>query len=180
MRKLLFVPIILLLLAACAEDDYSDVWTYYAGWRQENDEWIQNQAKRTNPDGTLYYNKVVPSWNPNAYVLMHYFNDRNETKDNLVPMYTSTVSVKYQGKLITDTIFDSSYSLPDSLFTTTLGSVIQGWSIALQDMHVGDSCEVLIPYQQAYYTSGSGLVLPFSCLKFGIKLVDIPYYEIKP
>lgn len=179
MRKLFFI-IAILALAACTDTEYSDVWTQYAEWREANNEWISEQANLRNPDGTLYYTKVTPSWNNDEYVLMHYFNDRELTKDNLVPLFTSTVAVKYIGRLYDNTPFDSSYKMPDSLFVTTSASLISGWQIALADMHVGDSCEVIIPYEEAYNIMGAGSVKPFSCLKFNMKLVDIPNYETKP
>lgn len=180
MRNLLFIPIIVILLAACTTEDTSDVWTNYKDWRNENIEWLNQQVQLKNPDGSSYYSVVVPQWDNSAYVLMHWFNDTTQTSENLSPLYTSTVAVKYVGKLYTDTIFDSSYSLADSLFVTTPGNVISGWTIALTNMHVGDSVDVVIPYEQAYYTQSQGLILPFSVLQFGIKLVDIPYYEAKP
>lgn len=170
----------MLLLAACGDDNYTNMWKEYQVWRDQNDLWILEQRSKTNPDGSLYYETVIPEWNPNAYVLMRYLNDTTLTKDNLVPLYTSTVAVKYEGKLINDTIFDNSYSLTDSLFVTTPGGVISGWTIALQNMHVGDSCEVIIPYQEGYNTSSAGVIPPFSVLRFNMKLVDIKYYEAKP
>lgn len=182
MKKIILLPIliIIILTSACMDSDYSDVWSEYAEWRTENDNWLLAQADLRNDDGTLYYSKVTPAWNDNAYVLMHFFNDTEETQDNLVPLYTSTVSVKYIGRLYDDTVFDSSYTMTDSIYTFTPSEVISGWQIALANMHVGDTCEVIIPYEVAYYYSGSGLVLPFSCLKFNMRLVDIPYYEVKP
>ena len=98
-------------------------------------------------------------------------------------MYTSTVDVKYIGHLYDGTAFDSSYinTYPaDSIYRTTLSSVIEGWTIALTNMHVGDSCEVLIPYQHAYGSSEHGDIKPYSALQFNIKLVYIPGYEIQP
>ena len=179
MKKLLFLPLIL-IIAACGGDDYNDVYSTYAQWRNENNQWIAEMAAERDTDGSLYYTKVVTPWNDNAYVLMHYFNDCDSTKENLSPLFTSTVAVKYIGYLYNDTIFDSSYSNPDSLYYTTSADVIPGWAIALNAMHVGDSCDVIIPYEQAYYANGAGVILPFSCLRFSMKLVDIPYYEIKP
>lgn len=182
MRKLLFIIALGVLgaLAACTDSEYSDVWTQYAEWRNKNNEWLTEQSYARNPDGTLYYTRVVPEWDQSAYVLMHYFNDRELTKDNLTPLYTSTVAVKYIGRTIDDTPFDSSYTMTDSLYYTTSAEVISGWAIALSDMHVGDSCEVLIPSEQGYYSQPAGNIPPFSALKFHIKLVDIPYYEVKP
>lgn len=170
----------MVLLASCTNDDYTDIYKEYAEWRTDNDNWLAEKSVQRDTDGSLYYETAIPSWNPNAYVLMHYFNDRNLTKDNLTPLFTSTVAVKYIGYLYNDTIFDSSYNKPDSIYTTTSADVIQGWAIALSQMHVGDSCEVIIPYEQAYFASSQGVIKPFSCLRFNMKLVDIPYYEIKP
>ena len=110
---------------------------------------------------------------------MHYFNDRSLTEGNLTPLSTSTVSVKYIGRLYNNEPFDSSYLATDSLFTTKVGDVISGWGIALQHMRVGDSVRVVIPYQQAYGATQSGSILPYSNLQFDIKLVDIPLYETK-
>lgn len=179
MKKLLLLPILALVMG-CSHDDYTDIWEEYNQWRLDNDQWIIEQEVMRDSNGDVYYKRVVPSWNINAYVLMHFFNDTEETAGNLVPLYTSTVAVKYEGQLYNGTVFDSSYSQPDSIFTTTPGDVIPGWTIALQNMHVGDSCEVVIPYQYAYNTSSQGIIKPFSCLKFKMKLVDIPYYELKP
>jgi len=167
-------------LLSCGDDDES-TWEVYEQWRETNVAWLASQETRTNADGTPYYNKVVPAWDSQAYVLIKYFNDRSKTHGNLSPMYTSTVNVKYKGCLCTDEPFDSSYLMTtygDSIFQTQLSGVISGWAIALEDMHVGDTCEVLIPYEYAYGASGSGSIPPYSALKFGIKLVDIAGYEI--
>ena len=180
MKKLFFLTILIGLLVGCTDSEYSDVYTQYADWRKANDAWLNEQANLRNPDGSLVYSKVTPAWNSNSYVLMRFLNDTELTKDNLVPLYTSTVAVKYIGRLYDDTPFDSSYKMPDSVYVTTSSTVISGWRIALANMHVGDSCEVIIPYGEAYNAGGSGLVVPFSCLKFNMKLVDIPYYEVKP
>ena len=105
------------------------------------------------------------------------------TKDNLKPLLTSTVDVKYIGRLYNDVAFDSSFlrtTPADSVFRTKLTGVIEGWQIALMNMHIGDSCEIVIPSDQAYGSSGSGSIYPYSALKFHVKLVGIPGYYVKP
>lgn len=167
--------------AACSDDD--NTWDDYADWRNANEAWLSEQAARTNDDGTPYYTKLTPAWDTSAYVLIHYFNDRRLTEGKLSPLLTSTVDVKYIGRLYNDEPFDSSFtsqSPADSIYRTACNKVIRGWVIALEDMRVGDSCEVLIPYQQAYGAANSGVIKPYSALNFGIKLVGIPYYEAKP
>ena len=61
-------------------------------------------------------------------MLAHWFNDRKLTQGNLKPYYTSTVDVKYIGRLYNDEPFDSSYTLMadygDSIFRTKVGRVI--------------------------------------------------------
>lgn len=169
------------LFSGCSDDD--DNWDEYREWIIGNNTWIQDKAAEVDPEtGEPVYTKVIPSYNPAAYVLMRWFNDRSENAGNLKPLFTSTVDVKYIGHLYDDTPFDSSYlstTYGDSIFRTQLGSVIEGWQIALQMMRVGDSCEVIVPFAQGYGTAGSGIILPYSNLRFNIRLKDIYKYEIR-
>lgn len=117
-------------------------------------------------------------------MLIRYLNDRSKTEGNLSPLLTSTVDVKYIGRLYNGVPFDSSFrnvaSYGDSLMRTTPGSLIQGWTIALMNMRVGDSARIVIPYNLGYGSSNSGVIKPYSTLVFDLKLVDIPYYEVRP
>ena len=47
-------------------------------------------------------------------------------------------------------------------------------------MNVGDSVEIIIPYNMGYGGSQTGIIKPYSTLIFNLKLVDIPYYEVRP
>lgn len=185
MRKfpIILIAALSIFSIACSSDD-ENVWDEYSEWRQINEEWVLEQQNLTDGNGVPYYTKLVPEWNPSEYVLVHYFNDRNKTVGNLSPLYTSTVDVKYIGRFYNDEAFDSSYTLTasygDSIFRTTCANVISGWTAVLQDMRVGDSCVVVIPYTMGYGDTESELIKPYSALKFNIKLVDIPYYEAKP
>lgn len=167
------------LIASCGDDDNN--WADYTEWREANDAWYEEQKALTNPDGSLYYTPVVPSWYQGSGVLMHYFNDRALTQGNLRPLANSSVKVKYKGELYNGAGFDSSYTEVDSCRTFTLGpDLIMGWRIALADMHVGDSAAVVIPWAQAYGMTGNSGIQPFSDLLFQIKLVDIVTYEVRP
>lgn len=184
MKKFPFLILLITALccgfASCVDSD-DDNWNDYKEWREANEAWLLTQSQKTNADGSAYYKKISPSWDKSAYVYIHYFNDTTLTRNNLSPFYTSTVDVKYIGHLYDGTAFDSSYlntSPADSIFRTQLSNVISGWTIALNDMHVGDSVEVLIPYQWAYGSSEYGDILPYSALQFHMKLVDIAGYEI--
>ncbi len=184
--RLFFTLFILTSLAgmfttSCGDDD--NVWDDYKEWRIANEEFYDEQRFLIE-DGANVYQTVIPSWNPSANILMRYLNDRKQTEGNLSPLLTSTVDVKYIGRLYNGVAFDSSYRLTasygDSIFRTTPGSVIQGWTIALMNMRVGDSARIVIPYNMGYGSSGSGAISPYSTLVFDVKLVDIPYYEVRP
>ncbi|MBR5728363.1 MAG: FKBP-type peptidyl-prolyl cis-trans isomerase, partial [Muribaculaceae bacterium] len=101
-------------------------------------------------------------------------------------LYSSTVDLKYRGMLYDATPFDSSYlstSPADSIVRLQVGNsgLIEGWSLGLMQMHVGDSCRIVIPYNLGYgsYEQGS-VIKPFSMLVFDIKLQDIYAYEVRP
>ena len=132
MKKLpLFLVSAILFIGtiACSNDDMN-VWEDYEDWRNTNEAWILEQAARTNPDGSPYFDKVSPSWDPTQYILLHYFTDRNEAASKLTPLLTSTVDVKYIGRLYNDVVFDSSYTLTkwgDSIYRTKCTNVIPGW-----------------------------------------------------
>ena len=148
-------------------------------WRVHNEEWIDSLAQLKNPDGTAVYTRVNAKDDAAAFVLMRYLNDRNKTLGNLSPYPTSTVHIKYIGRNCYNEAFDSSYSSTDpadSVVAFVPSGLVTGFSIALQDMRVGDSCRVAIPWLYAYGSSGMGDIPAYSALQFDIKLVDIAHY----
>lgn len=168
------------LLPSCSDDDDNSADSSYTEWRETNIAWMMEQQAKKNPDGSNYYDLVVPAWYPSGYVLIHYFNDRSLTQDNLSPLLTSTVDVRYKGYLCNEVAFDSSSLMTTygpGIFRTKLNEVITGWGIAFANMHVGDTAEIIIPYQQAYGTSVTSAIPPYSNLRFNVRLVDIPAYE---
>ncbi len=179
---LLFMMSLLLSVVASSCFDNDNNWKDYAEWRELNEQWLEEQRNRIDANGDPYFKEVRAEWDGNAYVLMHFFNDTTLTRDNLSPLYTSTVDVKYIGYLCTGEAFDSSYLKTDSVLRMTLteGNSIEGWSLALQNMHVGDTCEVIIPYGLAYGTSGYLDIDPYSVLRYNMRLVSVPGYEKEP
>ena len=89
-----------------------------------------------------------------------------------IPSDTSRVKVHYEGKLINDTIFDSSYKRGEPT-TFRANQVIHGWTNALTHMPVGSKWKVYIPQDQAYADREAGQIKPFSCLVFTIDLLGI-------
>jgi peptidyl-prolyl cis-trans isomerase len=92
--------------------------------------------------------------------------------DGEIPADTSRVEVNYEGKLINDTVFDSSYERK-SPATFRCNQVIPGWTEALTHMPVGSTWMVYIPQDQAYAEREAGQIKPFSALKFKIELLSI-------
>lgn len=185
MKKLLYALGALAAAAAlwsCDDDDsYVDYWTEYASYREANEEWLAEQEKLTNDDGTPYYERLVPAWDQGSYILIHWFNDRSETAGNLQPYLTSTVTTKYIGYLYNGTEFDSSVDNNDEgTFTTAVNGVIDGRQIALQNMHVGDTVQILVPYASAYGAQESGDIKPYSALRFNMRLTDVDDLVVKP
>ena len=89
-----------------------------------------------------------------------------------IPADTSRVSVNYEGKLLNDTIFDSSYQRNEPA-KFMVKQVIPGWTKALTNMPVGSTWRVYIPQEQAYGEREAGKILPYSCLIFKIELLGI-------
>lgn len=189
MKKFPIIALILTLASttfiACNKEDdsQSKIYEEYERWRNENDAWLVEQQARKNPDGTPYFERVVPSWNPAAYVLIHYFNDRDETADNISPLSTSTIDTRYYLTYYNGTPIDSSSLQTKNgpgIFRCKLNEVIEGWTMAFETMHVGDTAELVIPYQSGYGTNTSTGIMPYSNMKYNVRLVGVPYYEREP
>lgn len=166
---------------SCSSDDNN--WYDYSEWYKTNDAWYTRMKDSIDASGHNYFTELKPAWNSKCGVLIHYFNDRRLTQNNLSPLETSTVDVKYLGEFYNKVPFDSSYAntadYGDSLYRCRVSDNILGWQVALNAMHVGDSVDVVIPYYMAYGVEGQGTIPPYTALRFHIKLVDIPAYELR-
>lgn len=85
---------------------------------------------------------------------------------------TCQVKVRYEGKLIDGTVFDSNLENEEPT-TFRANQVIPGFKAALTTMPVGSKWIVYIPQEQAYGAQDMGNIKPFSALTFTIELVDI-------
>lgn len=88
------------------------------------------------------------------------------------PKPDSVVSVHYRGTLINGREFDNSYSrsYPEAF---RLNQVIEGWQIALLQMHVGDKWIIYIPSELGYGSRTSGPIPGSSTLIFEVELLGI-------
>lgn len=189
MKKFLIwalLPVALPLIFSSCDDNNdteepTNYWVEYAEWRKGNQAFFEEKYAETLPDGTLKYDRVTPSWNAGATILMRWYNDRTLTQDAPKPLSTSYIDVVYKGINYEGEVFDDSSEHTahgDSIYRTQLSQNIEGWVIALTNMHVGDKCEIIIPYNCAYKDQyKSDLLLPYSTLIFDVELRGIPGLE---
>ena len=128
----------------------------YGPNREAGEKWLADNAKKegvkTLPSGVQY--KVI------------------KEGTGAIPSDTSLVKVNYEGRLVNDTIFDSSYKRGEpALFRAN--QVIKGWTEALCHMPEGSIWEVYIPQEQAYGERQQNKIDPFSALIFKIELLEV-------
>lgn len=109
-----------------------------------------------------------------------------EGKGSGMPLYTDTVRVVYVGRLMPTTenpkglTFDYSGVTSDltQAFHPQLGkpakfavsNVVEGFSTALQQMHIGDRWRLFMPAEMAYEGKASGKIPAYSMLVFDTEL----------
>ncbi|MFM7646078.1 MAG: FKBP-type peptidyl-prolyl cis-trans isomerase [Sphingomonadales bacterium] len=109
-----------------------------------------NMTVQTHPSGMLY--QIVSPGN------------------GAIPNLASRVSVRYTGKLMNGTIFDSRTSTPAEF---TLGQVITGWQLGVPLIQKGGTIRLIIPSSLAYGCTATGPIPADAVLFFEIELVDV-------
>jgi len=89
-----------------------------------------------------------------------------------IPADTSLVKVHYEGRLLNDSVFDSSYKRGEPI-NLRCNQTIKGWTDAMVHMPAGSVWEVYIPQELAYGEREQGMIKPFSMLKFKIELIEV-------
>jgi len=91
------------------------------------------------------------------------------------PVIESQVVVHYEGRLLNNQVFDSSYQRGEPA-TFPLSNVIEGWTEGLQLMKPGGKARFFIPPELGYGpggTGGPGGIPPFAVLVFDIQLLEV-------
>ena len=101
-----------------------------------------------------------------------YYKVLEQGNGSTSPTIRSIVSVHYRGTLIDGKEFDNSYkrNCPEAF---RLCDVIDGWQLALQQMHVGDKWIIYIPYELGYGSKACAGIPAFSTLIFEVELLGI-------
>lgn len=126
-------------------------------WEKENNDWLAaNKTKdgvKTTASGLQY--RVLTQGT------------------GATPKADQEVVVKYEGKLIDGTVFDSSYRRGEPA-VFPLNGVIKGWTEGVQLMKEGAKFRFFIPYQLAYGTQGAGnSIPPYAALIFDVELLEV-------
>ena len=182
-----------LCLSACSETD--DKVEEYPDWRNKNEAFFAskyNAAKQAIASGSKEW-KVIKSYARNTekegaatdYIVVKVLR---EGTGSGCPLFTDSVRVHYRGQLLASaTHFDSKDPELGLVFDKSWGtdefnekvsvpakfavsSVVDGFSTALQHMHIGDRWLVYMPHQLGYGSSTSGSIPVYSTLVFDIAL----------
>lgn len=101
----------------------------------------------------------------------------------IVASIEDNVTVKYEGKMIDGTVFDSSYKRNPDTTSFRPDQVIKGWTEALCMMPEGSKWELYIPQELAYGDRQAGQIKPYSTLIFTVEVVKVekkPAEEVNP
>lgn len=160
---LFFISMTAVFIQSCSSDsdDYDD-------WKAQNETAFAQTA--LNPD----YKTLTPQGSYNS-ILYKVLEPNKAPGDTAI--LGSKVKVRYTGKMIDGTIFDTTEKTKESReFTVTYPGLIQGWIIALQNMAVGDKWEIWVPWYLAYGGQQYSSIPPYSTLIFEMEVISVNKY----
>lgn len=182
---------ILLLLVgfvavSCSETDESS--KEYADWQNRNEAYfnsVYQKAKAKIAGGDANW-KIITSYTledkagtvPTNNIVVEVLANGSGT---VSPLSTDSVRVHYDGRLMPTDTYPQGYSFQctwtGDYNTSTmipvklqLGTLVDGFSTAVQEMHIGDRWRVYIPYNLGYGVSASGSIPGYSTLVFDLTL----------
>ncbi len=138
----------IIAITACEEDKYAD-------WKIMNDHWLEEFKEVHKNDSNFF---VTESG-------LCYHINRIDTFKYTRPHPDSKIWVSYKGELISGKVFDEGEH--KSFF---LQETVRGWQEGLRLMRDGWKFTFYLPSNLAYGKNGSGLVPPYSVLKFDLEL----------
>ena len=126
-------------------------------YAQANKDWLAAKSKEDGvkplPKGIFY--KVLADGN----------------QQSATPSVRSIITAHYMGRTIDGKVFDSSLSgVP---LACRLCDLIEGWIIAMQQMHIGDKWEIYIPAEMGYGKFSQPGIPGGSTLIFEIELLGV-------
>ena len=164
-------------IISCSEETETE--SEFANWQERNDAAIDQWAASGRYGKIKTYTKDPNTVGKNSdYIYVEVLESGSGTES---PLFTDTVRVAFQGRLIPSATYADGYMftytyLGDfdwrTIGTADGASWKDGFATALQNMHVGDRWRVHIPYD-LMYGAGSDTNYPsYSNMIFDIALVD--------
>ena len=137
---------------------------------QANKDWLEAKAKEEGvkalPKG-IYYKVLSEGRSSSARLLP----EGRKNQDSAMPTVRSIITAHYTGRTIDGKQFDSSRGgVP---LACRLCDLIEGWIIAIQQMHIGDKWELYIPAEMGYGKISQPGIPGGSTLIFEIELLGI-------
>lgn len=200
-----FYLLCLLLFSSCSEDD--NTIEEFPNWQETNANYWNSlysttQQKVSSGDASW---KIIKNFSiedtlntgkNTDYIIV---NVLKKGTGSGCPIYTDSVRVRYTGRLLPSASYSEGYifdttnpnGIDDSQAAVAdfvVSDVVDGFSTALQHMHIGDKWEVYIPWTLGYgiTQSASSSIPPYSVLRFIISLVaysrsgNLPDFNAKP
>ena len=200
---LLLLPLTSFLVVACSEED--DTQEEYPNWQETNETYFKKlytEANQRIAAGDKSW-KVFAKWslqdtlhlNVDDYIIAHVVSEGTGTE---TPIYSDTVLVHYQGRLLPSVsfpagrVFDQTWLNeynPKTMTPSKLGvgqtvkavtqngttsyqtsTNIDGFTTALMQMHEGDRWIVYIPYNLGYGTETTDNIPAYSTLVFDLTM----------
>ena len=171
------------LFTSCSEEASEE--EEYANWKERNVQFLAslvNDSLKQHNWQRIKLFSLDPTTEGAAsdYIYVKKISYGNGTE---TPIYTDSVRVVYQGRIIPSKsypkgfVFDGTvfgeYSVKTAYTTRQLVSnTILGYATALQNMHKGDYWRVYIPSELGYGTSGYSTIPGYSVLVFDLTLLD--------
>ena len=176
-----------LAITSCEED--TGLVNPYGDWKNRNQQYIDSIAKvaRENPSEwkVIHTYKFPEPTDPLAAKVVndYVYCKVLEEGPGIRPVYTDSVTSNYRGRLIpllegSIVTFDQSYlgelnkdvAIPRGF---KVNEVIEGWTIALQEMPEGSRWEVYVPSKLGYGLDGKDKIPGYSTLCFDVHLVKV-------
>ena len=193
MKRVLFLfslAYLTTLFVACSEEN--DTVEEFPNWQETNEKYFNSlfsEASQRITAGDKSW-KILRKWslqdsihaNTSDYVIAHVIEEGDGTDS---PLYTDSVSVIYEGRLLpsksypTGYIFDKSFVgdfRPETALARgfRISSLTDGFATALQYMHQGDHWQIYVPAELGYGTADytSANIPGHSVLIFDLMLID--------
>lgn len=176
------------LFISCSETDDVEA-DDFANWQTRNDAFFASL------EDSLTMSPEASQWEKiKAYTLNddfvspatdYIYVKKLETSNSIYsPLYTDTVLVAYQGRIMPSAafpegrVFEQTFVGTFSWRTTSAASgvassFVMGFTTALLHMHRGDRWRVYIPYQLGYNATAKTNIPAYSTLIFDLALVDL-------